>query len=110
MGRRRGDEGVQATRSRSTRPRPTPTTPFNVYGWTAAPTMVKALEADEGADARGADGGRAQHGPRACHAAARHQGPDDARTTAIPIEAMQIIKFDGENWKLQGDVIEAKAD
>ena len=29
--------------------------------------------------------------------------------TAIRIEAMQIMKFDGQNWKLQGDLIEAKA-
>jgi branched-chain amino acid transport system substrate-binding protein len=31
--------------------------------------------------------------------------PDDG----YPIEAMQIIKFDGQNWKLQGNLIEAKA-
>jgi branched-chain amino acid transport system substrate-binding protein len=24
-----------------------------------------------------------------------------------PIEAMQIMRFEGENWKLQGDVIQA---
>ena len=28
----------------------------------------------------------------------------------FPIEAMQIMRFDGENWQLQGDVIEAEAD
>ena len=27
----------------------------------------------------------------------------------FPIEAMQIMEFDGENWQLQGDVIEAEA-
>jgi branched-chain amino acid transport system substrate-binding protein len=26
-----------------------------------------------------------------------------------PIEAMQIMEFDGQNWKLQGELIEAKA-
>ena len=26
-----------------------------------------------------------------------------------PLEAMQITKFDGQNWQLQGDLIEAKA-
>jgi branched-chain amino acid transport system substrate-binding protein len=31
-------------------------------------------------------------------------GPDDG----YPIEAMQIEKFDGKNWQLQGDLIEAK--
>jgi branched-chain amino acid transport system substrate-binding protein len=25
----------------------------------------------------------------------------------FPIEAMQIMRFEGENWKLQGDVIQA---
>jgi branched-chain amino acid transport system substrate-binding protein len=30
-------------------------------------------------------------------------GPDDG----YPIEAMQIMRFEGENWKLQGDVIQA---
>jgi branched-chain amino acid transport system substrate-binding protein len=27
-----------------------------------------------------------------------------------PIEAMQIMKFNGEDWELQGDVIEASAE
>jgi branched-chain amino acid transport system substrate-binding protein len=31
--------------------------------------------------------------------------PDDG----YPLEAMQIVKFDGQNWQLQGDLIEAKA-
>ena len=31
--------------------------------------------------------------------------PDDG----YPLEAMQIIKFDGQNWKLQDKLIEAKA-
>jgi branched-chain amino acid transport system substrate-binding protein len=26
-----------------------------------------------------------------------------------PIEAMQIMRFDGSNWKLQGEVIHAEA-
>ena len=30
--------------------------------------------------------------------------------TAIRSRPMQIIKFDGQNWKLQGDLIQAKAD
>jgi branched-chain amino acid transport system substrate-binding protein len=31
--------------------------------------------------------------------------PDDG----YPIEAMQIIRFDGASWRLQGDLVEAKA-
>ena len=38
------------------------------------------------------------------------QDRDRRRTDGYPIEAMQIIKFDGQNWKLQGDLIQAKAD
>ena len=33
----------------------------------------------------------------------------DGESDGYPIEAMQIMEFDGENWKLQGDVIEASA-
>ena len=41
--------------------------------------------------------------------AARHQGQDDAGSSdGYPIEAMQIMRFEGENWKLQGEVIQAK--
>jgi hypothetical protein len=32
-----------------------------------------------------------------------------ANTMAKALEQMQIIKFDGQNWKLQGDLIQAKA-
>jgi branched-chain amino acid transport system substrate-binding protein len=31
--------------------------------------------------------------------------PDDG----YPLEQMQIVKFDGQNWQLQGKLIEAKA-
>ena len=33
----------------------------------------------------------------------------DGESDGYPIEAMQIMKFDGENWELEGDVIEASA-
>ena len=33
----------------------------------------------------------------------------DGESDGYPIEAMQIMEFDGTNWKLQGDVIEASA-
>jgi hypothetical protein len=31
-------------------------------------------------------------------------------TDGYPLEAMQIVKFDGQNWQLQGDLIQAKSD
>ena len=34
----------------------------------------------------------------------------DGENDTYPIEAMQIMRFEGENWKLQGDVIEASAE
>jgi branched-chain amino acid transport system substrate-binding protein len=89
-------------------PKSNPDDPFNMYGWTAAQTMVKALEQmkeptrDSLMDAvRNLDleigtmlpGNKIQ------------TGPDDG----YPIEAMQIMRFDGQNWKLQGDLIQAKA-
>ena len=35
---------------------------------------------------------------------------ETARDDGYPLEAMQIIKFDGQNWQLQGDLIQAAAD
>jgi branched-chain amino acid transport system substrate-binding protein len=31
----------------------------------------------------------------------------DGENDTYPIEAMQIMRFEGENWKLQGEVIQA---
>ena len=80
-----------------------------MYGWTVATTMAKALEQmkeptrDSLMDAvRNLDleQGTLLPGNKI------ETGPDDG----FPLEAMQIVKFDGENWQLQGDLIEAKAD
>jgi branched-chain amino acid transport system substrate-binding protein len=79
-----------------------------MYGWTAAQTMVKALEQmkeptrDSLMDAvRNLDleQGTMLPGNKI------QTTPEDG----YPIEAMQIMEFDGENWKLQGELIEAKA-
>jgi branched-chain amino acid transport system substrate-binding protein len=89
-------------------PKSDPDDAFNMYGWTVATTMAKALEAMK------------QPTRAALMDAVRNmsleQGtllpgnkvettPDDG----YPLEAMQIIKFDGQNWRLQGKLIEAKA-
>jgi branched-chain amino acid transport system substrate-binding protein len=89
-------------------PHADPEDAFNMYGWTVAQTMAKALQ------------NMKQPTRAALMDAVRNmdeeQGtllpgekvqttPDDG----YPLEAMQIIKFDGQNWQLQGDLIEAKA-
>jgi branched-chain amino acid transport system substrate-binding protein len=89
-------------------PKSDPEDAFSMYGWTVASTMAKALEAMK------------QPTRAALMDAVRNmsleQGtllpgnkvettPDDG----YPLEAMQIIKFDGQNWRLQGKLITAKA-
>jgi branched-chain amino acid transport system substrate-binding protein len=90
-------------------PKSDPEDAFNMYGWTVATTMAKALE-------------QMKKPTRASLMdAVRHMdleqgtllpgnkvqtGPDDG----YPLEAMQIVKFDGQNWQLQGDLIQAKSD
>ena len=90
-------------------PKSNPDDPFNMYGWTVGADDGQGARGDEGADARLADGLGAQPRPgasgRCCPATRSRRRPDDG----YPIEAMQIMKFDGQNWKLQGDLIEAKA-
>jgi branched-chain amino acid transport system substrate-binding protein len=82
---------------------------FAMYGWTVGQTMVKALENMEEPTRAAlmdavrnmdAEVGTLLPGNRV------QTTPDDG----YPIEAMQIIEFDGKNWKLQGDLIEAPAD
>ena len=90
-------------------PKADPEDAFNMYGWTAATTMAKALEQMK-KPTRAAlmdavrnmtlEQGTLLPGEKI------ETTPDDG----YPLEAMQIIKFDGQNWKLQGDLIEAKAD
>src|SRR5215210_2811178 len=89
-------------------PKADPEDAFNMYGWSAATTMANALKAmkeptrDALMDAvRNMDEeqGTLLPGNKV------QTSPDDG----YPLEAMQIIKFDGENWQLQGDLIEAKA-
>jgi branched-chain amino acid transport system substrate-binding protein len=89
-------------------PKSDPEDAFNMYGWTVAQTMAKALEQmkeptrDALMDAvRNMDEeqGTLLPGEKV------QTTPDDG----YPLEAMQIIKFDGQNWQLQGNLIEAKA-
>ena len=88
-------------------PKADPLDAFCAYGWTAASTMIEALKAMK------------EPTREALMEAVRNMdieipmllpgvkvttsGDDDG----YPIQATQIMKFNGENWELQGDVIEA---
>jgi branched-chain amino acid transport system substrate-binding protein len=88
-------------------PRADPLDPFHVYGWGAAETMTNALR-------------RMKKPTRAALMQAVRSTNEnvgillpginvklDGTTDGFPIEAMQIEKFQGQNWKLQGQVVQA---
>jgi branched-chain amino acid transport system substrate-binding protein len=88
-------------------PRADPEDPFHVYGWAVANTMVRALE------------GMEEPTRQALMDSIRSMDEEipillpgievkmDGEQDTYPIEAMQIMRFEDENWKLQGDVIQA---
>jgi branched-chain amino acid transport system substrate-binding protein len=88
-------------------PRADPADPFHVYGWAVASTMIRALE------------GMEEPTREALMDSVRNMNTEipillpgiEVKTSGnedgYPIEAMQIMRFEGENWKLQGDVIQA---
>jgi branched-chain amino acid transport system substrate-binding protein len=87
-------------------PRANPADPNCVYGWSAAATMVEALKGMKDPtrkafmdSVRGMD----TEIPTLLPGIEVKTGSDDG----YPIEAMQIQRFEGENWKLLGDVIQA---
>jgi branched-chain amino acid transport system substrate-binding protein len=89
-------------------PKSDPEDAFNMYGWTVATTMAKALEQmKEPTRAALMDAVRNMSLEQGTLLPGNkvETSPDDG----YPLEAMQITKFDGQNWKLQGDLIEAKA-
>jgi branched-chain amino acid transport system substrate-binding protein len=88
-------------------PRSNPNDPFHVYGWGAAQTMVTALR------------NMKQPTREAFMDAARHldETPPillpgiEVKTgdgDGYPIEAMQIQRFNGQRWELQGQVVSAE--
>ena len=89
-------------------PKANPDEPLNVYGWAVASTMVKALE-EAGDDldrqkimdvVRNLD----VEIPTLLPGIKVQTGEDDG----YPIQSMQIMRFQGENWKLEGEVVSAK--
>jgi branched-chain amino acid transport system substrate-binding protein len=87
-------------------PRANANDPFHVYGWAVASTMVEALK------------GMKEPTREALMDSVRNMDVEipillpgikveTSSTDGYPIEAMQIMRFEGENWKLQGEVIQA---
>ena len=87
-------------------PRANPEDPNIVYGWSAAQTMVETLK------------GMEEPTRQALMDSARSLDIEvpillpgiEVKTSAddgYPLEAMQIMRFEGENWQLQGDVVQA---
>jgi branched-chain amino acid transport system substrate-binding protein len=88
-------------------PKANPDDPFNVYGWAAGQTMVEALKGmDKPTRESLMDSVRSLDvkPPILLPGIDVKTGEGDG----YPIEAMQIEKFDGEHWQLQGDVEKAK--
>ena len=65
-------------------PKADPLDTFCAYGWTRRVDDDRGAEGDEGADARGADGDRAQHGHRDPDAAAGREGDHERRGGRLP--------------------------
>jgi branched-chain amino acid transport system substrate-binding protein len=88
-------------------PRANPEDPNCVYGWAAAETMTEALK------------GMKEPTREALMESVRHMDVEipillpgikvqmSGDEDTYPIEAMQIQRFEGENWKLEGEVIQA---
>ena len=87
-------------------PRANPDDPFHLFGWGAATTMIDALKGmKKPTRAALMDSVRNMDTevPILLPGIEVKTGPDDG----YPIEAMQIMRFEGENWKLQDEVIQA---
>jgi branched-chain amino acid transport system substrate-binding protein len=87
-------------------PRANPNDPFDVYGWAAAQTMVEALKGmKDPTRASLMDSVRSLNLdiPILLPGIKVQTGPDDG----YPIEAMQVQRFEGDRWHLQGQVIQA---
>ena len=90
-------------------PKANPSDSFTAYGWTAAATMVKALD-----EMKEPTREALMESIRSMDTEIPMLLPGikvqmDGESDGYPIEAMQIMEFDGTNWQLQGDVIEASA-
>lgn len=90
-------------------PKADPLDAFCAYGWSAASTMIEALKAMK------------EPTREALMETIRHMDLEipmllpgikvqtNGEEDGYPIQAMQIMKFNGENWELQGEVIHSDA-
>ena len=88
-------------------PRANPEDPNCVYGWSAAATMVEALK---GMEEPTRDALMKSVHNMDLEVPTLLPGIDvktSGTADGYPIEAMQIQRFEGENWKLEGEVIQA---
>jgi branched-chain amino acid transport system substrate-binding protein len=90
-------------------PKSDPEDAFNMYGWTVATTMAKALEQMK-KPTRAALMDAVRNMDLEQGTLLPGNKVQTSPTDGYPLEAMQIVKFDGQNWQLQGDLIQAKAD
>ena len=89
-------------------PRANPEDPFHVYGWAVANTMVEALKGMEEPTREALmDSVRNMDEEIPILLPGIEVQMDSGNEDGYPIEAMQIMRFEGENWKLQGEVIQA---
>ena len=107
----RATRRCRSTRRASTKhePKADPLDAFSTYGWTAATTMIEALKAMK------------EPTREALMEAVRNMDIEipmllpgvkvttSGETDGYPIQAVQIMKFNGENWELQGEVIQTGA-
>ena len=88
-------------------PRGNPDDAFSAYGWTAAATMVKALD-----DMKEPTRDALMESIRSMDTEIPMLLPGikvkmDGENDGFPIQSSQIMQFNGKNWKLQGDVIDS---
>jgi branched-chain amino acid transport system substrate-binding protein len=88
-------------------PRLNPDEPFNAYGWASAATMVKALE-DMGDEP---DREKLMDAVRDMDSEIGLLLPGIRIKTGegdgYPIQSVQIMRFEDENWQLQGEVLDS---
>ena len=84
-----------------------PEDPFCVFGWGAAQTMVEALKNMEEPTREAFMDSVRQMKLKLPILLPGIDVETSGSKDGYPIEALQIMRFEGENWKLEGDVIQA---
>ena len=88
-------------------PRSNPNDPFNVYGWAAAATMVEALNNME-EPTRDSLMDAVRNLDTEIPILLPGINVQTSDTDGYPLEAMQIMRFNGDRWELIGDVVQAQ--